>query len=94
MWISSLVVTLTTDPEESEQTIRSLEDISVLTVGQHLNGKIPVVIEAADGQASRYWYEWLENLPAIQHVELAFVSFDEGQDAAGPASLEEEIHAV
>lgn len=79
MWISSLVLTLSAEPIEAVETINALKSLPVFTVGVPVHRKLPVVIEAEDGQASRDWYEWVESLPAVEHVELAFVSFDESE---------------
>ncbi|MCA8987463.1 MAG: hypothetical protein KDA78_07475 [Planctomycetaceae bacterium] len=81
MWISSLVVTLPSDSKRALAITESLRAIAVITLGEARGVRLPVVIEASDGVTSRYWYQWIESLPGVQHVELAFVSFDESDEA-------------
>lgn len=82
MWISSLVVALPSELDRAHAITDALKSIAVFTLGEAQGGRLPVVIEAADGATSRYWYQWVEALPGVQHVELAFVSFDETGDSS------------
>ena len=77
MWISSFVVTLPTKVESAKAVLRALAAIPVFTLGERQGSRLPVVIEAPDGSTSRYWHEWVEQLPGVIQVEVAFVSFDE-----------------
>ncbi|MBL8827840.1 MAG: hypothetical protein JNM18_12760 [Planctomycetaceae bacterium] len=84
MWISSFVVTLTNE-DAAHAVIAALESITALTLGERQGLRLPVVVEAPDGTTSRYWHEWVEGLPGVVQVEVAFVSFDES--ASGYDSL-------
>lgn len=77
MWISSFVVTLPAAKESAEAVQRALAAIPVFTLGERQGSRLPVVVEAPDGSTSRYWHEWVEQLPGVIQVEVAFVSFDE-----------------
>ncbi len=79
MWISSFVVTVTDDIAIRRAVIEALHAIPSLTVGETpILGRVPVVVEADDSQQSRYWYEWVEQLPGVVKIDVAFVSCDEG----------------
>ena len=80
MWISSLVATLPSDDREADRIVDAIAAIPVFTPGERCVRRLPIVIEAEDGQTARHWYEWVEALPGVEHVELAFVSFDEPED--------------
>lgn len=85
MWISSFVVTLADDRELRTAVIEALRAIPCLTVGESPTpGRVPVVVEADDSQQSRYWFEWVEQLPGVVKVDVAFVSCDEGDRKATP----------
>ena len=76
MWVSSLVVTLSTFSGNHAEVITALRSIPALTLGESNGLRIPLVVEA-DAQDSRYWHDWIANLPGVAHVEVAFVSFEE-----------------
>ena len=76
MWISSFVVTLASE-QVAPGVIAALDAIPVLTLGERHGLRLPVVTEAPDGSTSRYWHEWVEDLPGVVQVEVAFVSFDD-----------------
>ena len=78
MWISSFVVTLANDLELRMAVPEALRAIPSLTVGESPTpGRIPVVVEAEDSHQSRYWFEWVEQLPGVVKVDVAFVSCDD-----------------
>lgn len=76
MWISSFVVTLVSE-QIAPAVIAALGAIPALTLGERHGLRLPVVAEAPDGSTSRYWHEWVEDLPGVVQVEVAFVSFDD-----------------
>lgn len=77
MWISSFVVTLADTPEAHEQVPAALRSIACLELGESCASlRLPVVLETDDAEASRYWYEWIERLPGVLKVDLAFVTFE------------------
>ncbi len=78
MWISSFVVTLTEDIAHREAVIEALRSIPSFTVGDlPTPSRVPVVVEVDDSQQSRFWYDWVEQLPGVVKVDVAFVSCDE-----------------
>lgn len=78
MWISSFVVTFASEAA-ALSAVPTLAALSVLTLGERHGMRLPVVVEAPDGSTSRYWHEWVEQLPGVVQVEVAFVSFDESE---------------
>ena len=83
MWISSFLVTLPASEEAAESICSALDSAGVFTSGERQGRRLPVVLEAPDGSASRHWHEWIENLPGVCHVEVVFVGFDEAETFAG-----------
>ena len=86
MWISSFVVTLPSEAEPAEAVLRALSAIPAFTLGERQGSRLPVVVETPDGSTSRYWHEWVEQLPGVIQVEVAFVSFDESEQLPELAS--------
>ncbi len=90
MWISSFVVTLSPTNGSDHPVVAALKSMPVFMLGQQQGARLPVVLEAPDGSTARYWHEWVEQLPGVVQVEVAFVSFDETEqlDASpAPATL-------
>lgn len=88
MWISSFVVLLPTAEESATAILRALAAIPVFTLGEQQASRLPVVLEAPDGSTARYWHEWVEQLPGVIQVEVAFVSFDESEPSTQPRDQE------
>lgn len=80
MWISSFVVTLPDDPVRAIEIRGAIESLPVFEPGEMVGCKLPVVLEAEDGSAARYWHQWVEELPSVVHVDVAFVSFEDEHD--------------
>jgi hypothetical protein len=76
VWVSSLVVTLSDTSHGGDAALAALRSIPAITLGEANGRCVPLVIEA-DATSSRYWFDWIANLPGVTHVELAFVSFEE-----------------
>lgn len=88
MWISSFVVSLPAAEESAMAILRALAAIPVFTLGERQASRLPVVLEAPDGSTARYWHEWVEQLPGVIQVEVAFVSFDESEAGSGRLTSE------
>ena len=77
MWISSFVIALSDDSRKSEQVLAALRSIPCLHLGDlQASSRLPVVLEVADSQESRYSYDWIEHLPGVLKVDMAFATFD------------------
>lgn len=59
-----------------QAAIREMQAIPSLTVGVPVGNRLPVVVEAERNE-SRYWHDWIGQLPGVIQVEVAFVSFEE-----------------
>ena len=79
MWISSFVVTILDSAREREQALSALRSIPCLEIGGDVlaTRRVSVVLETAASDESHYWYDWIEHLPGVLKVDLAFVTFEE-----------------
>ena len=86
MWVSSFVVTLPEDGSSASAITEALDSVPVFELGDAAGRRLPVVLEAEDGSTARHWHHWVEELPGVVSVEVAFVSFedDEQHDALQP----------
>ncbi len=82
MWVSSFVITVPAEPERVECILNALRAVPVFEIGEIVGCRLPVVLEAEDGSSARHWHHWVEELPGVIHVDVAFVSFDDDEDSA------------
>ena len=77
MWVSSFVIALPEDETEAGVIQDAIRAVPVFEQGERIGRRLPVVLEAKDGSAARHWHEWVESLPGVIKVDVAFVSFDD-----------------
>jgi nitrate reductase NapAB chaperone NapD len=95
MWVSSFVVTLPEDGSGACAIKEALRAVSVFELGEPVGRRLPVVLEAEDGSTARYWHHWVEELPGVVNVEVAFVNFeDEEQSENVPPPVDPAIFAA
>lgn len=87
MWVSSFVVALPDDPDDACAVQEAIEALPVFEVGGRVGQRLPVVLEADDGATARHWHEWVESLPGVIKVDVAFVSFDDQERVQGESLL-------
>ncbi|MDQ8202412.1 hypothetical protein [Pelagicoccus sp. SDUM812003] len=71
--LSSLVVTLSRDPDLARLALDRIRDKRGLTLGELEGQYLPLVIEDAD---ARPIHRWLEALPGVENVDVVFCAFD------------------
>lgn len=87
MWISSFVVTLPEDSDSACGIRDAIDAIPVFEAGVASNRRLPVVLEAPDGSQARDWHEWVESLPGVISVDVAFVSFEGDHSEPNPQEV-------
>jgi nitrate reductase NapAB chaperone NapD len=81
MWVSSFVVALPENEDDARAVQNAIESAPVFELGDRVGRRLPVVLEADDGSTARQWHEWVEALPGVIKVDVAFVSFDDEEEA-------------
>ncbi len=77
MPISGLVVTA---PESAHSTVLTeLERRDSLTVGPATGPRIPVVVDSETVNDDRDMYFWIQSLPSVTQVEVAYLDFSDIQ---------------
>ncbi len=75
--ITSLVVTTTADARAISHVQRAIGERSEFEVGDAIENRLPVVLEASDPGAAETATRWLLSLPHVSHVDVVFVAYDE-----------------
>jgi hypothetical protein len=78
MTTSGLLITLDPDPERAFEAVQAILIAGPFTLGDRLGRGLPVVLEATAPGDAHFWHDWLDALPGVVKVDLAFVH----QDAA------------
>ena len=90
MWVSSFVVTLPDDQSRIRAICDAIAAIPVFEVGDLIGTQLPVVLEVENGSSARYWHRWVEDLPGVVHVNVAFVNFEEFESVSASTSEAED----
>lgn len=92
MPVSGLVVTLAAPDASGDAVIASdvVEKIRRhpnFEAGRRLDQRLPVVLDTPDKQTDKRCWGWINELPGVHHVDVAFIHFED-QDAfeASPCS--------
>lgn len=76
MPISGLVISLAKASTLQNDTLRQLENDPRIEIGQRFMGRLAIVAETDSRQEDKAVWSWLEEMPGVVHVDLAFASFD------------------
>jgi len=77
MVISGLVLTLRAQSNAS--LVDQIADAGPFIVGQRTDHYLALTLEADSSSSMEDWHRWLQALPGIVNVEVAYVSFEEGR---------------
>lgn len=77
--ISGLVVTLTSDAKLVQAVVHSIKEQPALEIGKQKMQRLPLVLETNSPAESQEITDWLQNLPGVEYVDVAFVHLDELQ---------------
>ncbi len=92
MSVSGLVVTLA-DESAADQLLSALSSDARLTIGERCARRVAVVAETPDAPSDVALIEQLRHTPGIVNVDVAYVHWDQGANAAveprGDGSMEE-----
>ena len=77
MLTSGLVITLSSNPANAAEAMTALRERPEFTLGDRNNRWLPLVMETAGEAESRELHEWVQKLPGVEFVDVAYVNFDE-----------------
>jgi len=76
MPISSLVVTLSPKPECMQAALEALRGHHQVEVGVGSPPRWPIVVDTTNSDDTARFWEWLQALPGVEFVDVAFVHFE------------------
>ncbi len=75
--ISGLVATLTADATLADSALQAIAQHPALESGSQEGRRLPLVLETATPDESHALGDWLVELPGVEHVDVAFVHWDD-----------------
>jgi nitrate reductase NapAB chaperone NapD len=78
--ISSLVIHLSADPDTAKRVVHQISENGRIQHGMAIGNRIPIVLDANCSVQAEKDIEWLRQLPGVEHVDVAFVQFEESDD--------------
>lgn len=87
MAISGLIITFSPDSPDVDQTLETLRHHPLIQIGEGSDLRFPVVVETSDATQANSLWEWLNALPGVAFIDLAYLHFEE---TGGRVSAEQE----
>jgi len=85
--ISGLVVYLSGDSKLAEEAKQAISQQKTLEWGPLEERRLPLVLETATSSGSQEVTDWLNELPGVEHVDVAFVHLEEDLTTREPTHL-------
>lgn len=95
MPISGLVISMVNQPQSQRDTIQSIASDSRIEIGVVESGRVAIVSETESSQEDKALWQWLQELPGVVHIDLAFASVEDPNhvDAPGEADVSHPVDA-
>ena len=81
MAISGIVISFTPSIDSSNDpansTLVALDDHPKIEVGERFGPHLPCVLDTQDVEQDRELVDWIQALPAVEQVQVAYVAVDE-----------------
>ena len=84
MPISGLVVVFESSEALSDQVLQQLFEHTAIEVGKRELDRVAIVVDSTSKEHDRQIWEWLQVLPGVSDIKIAFVGFDEVVDVGAP----------
>jgi hypothetical protein len=81
MPVSGLVVNLA-DPESALRVSEQMARAEAFTLGEQIGLRLPVVLHAGDAVTADAYHAWLQQLPGVVNVDVAFIYLDDPEESA------------
>ena len=80
MTTSGLVVTFDPQFKDRAKLIERIQQAGPFTLGEQVDHRVPVALEAPTARDSEQWCEWLRKLPGVIKVDIASVEYGEQEE--------------
>jgi hypothetical protein len=84
--ISGLVVTLPADTQLLARALEAIRQEPALELGTQHGLRLPLVLETDTSTESQTLTDWLQQLPGVQHVDVAYVHLEPSAVDAEPSA--------
>ncbi|QEG01342.1 hypothetical protein Mal15_54180 [Stieleria maiorica] len=75
--ISGLVITFDPAWDDPDETISRLREEAAIEVGAMDDRKCAVVVDTSSRAEDKRIYQWVQDLPGVASIQVAFVGFDD-----------------
>jgi nitrate reductase NapAB chaperone NapD len=82
--ISGLVVVFESSEALSDQRVQQLAEHAAIEVGERQRDRVAIVVDSTSKDQDRQVWEWLQSLPGVSDIKIAFVGFDDVADEDAP----------
>jgi hypothetical protein len=80
MTTSGLVITFHPQFAEQSATVECIRQAGPFTLGEQVDNRLPVALEAPTPRDSESWCAWLRKLPGVMNVDVASVEYGEQEE--------------
>ena len=77
MQTSGLVITLSMNAAEAAKAMTALSARQEFAFGERNDRWLPLVMETSGDAESHELHNWIQGLPGVEFVDVAYVNFDE-----------------
>jgi len=87
MPVSGLVLSLRDEPQLRAETLAVMGGDSRITVGVCEGNRLAIVLDTCSSEEDQRLWAWLESLPGVLFVEVAFIGFEQPGEAEQVSAL-------
>ena len=86
MPVSGLVISLSEEPDLQAEALAAIGYRSEITMGVLEANQLAVVLDTPSSHQDKLLWQWLNSLPGVSLVEVAFVGFETPAEGGGEAT--------
>jgi nitrate reductase NapAB chaperone NapD len=75
--VSGLIMNFSTETGPPRATLEALLAHPSVQVGEGSGHRLPIVVETSDSEQTSSMWEWLNSLPGVTLIDLAFLNFED-----------------
>jgi nitrate reductase NapAB chaperone NapD len=79
MAVSGLILSFSTASGPPATTLEALRGHPSIQVGEASDHRLPIVVETSDSDQTSMMWEWLNSLPGVTLIDLAFLHFEDDE---------------
>ena len=80
MTTSGLLVTFDPNFAGQAEAMATIREAGPFNLGEAVDNRLPVGLEAPTPHDSAQWYDWLRRLPGVINIDVVSVEYEERED--------------